>query len=58
MPYTTRDIEALAKLIDLDIPSEYREPVCNQFTALMAQADLVLSFELPDEVEPAPVFRP
>lgn len=50
------DIDAMAKLAGLDIPQEYREGVATQFAALMVQAQLVLSLELDDAIEPAPVF--
>jgi hypothetical protein len=45
-------------LVGLEIPAEYRAGVAAQFLALMAQADLVLSVPLPDELEPATVFMP
>jgi hypothetical protein len=52
------DVCALGTLTGLDIAVEYRAGVATQFAALMAQADLVLSFPLPDELEPGPVFMP
>jgi hypothetical protein len=52
------DIDALAKLAGLEIPQEYRDGVAAQFAALMVQAEWVLSLELDDEIEPAPVFTP
>jgi hypothetical protein len=45
-------------LVGLDIATEYRAGVAAQFLALMAQADLVLNFPLPDQLEPATVFLP
>jgi hypothetical protein len=52
------DVHALGTLVGLDIATEYRAGVAAQFIALCAQADLVLSIALPDELEPAPVFVP
>jgi hypothetical protein len=52
------DVRALGMLVGLDIAVEYRAGVAAQYLALMAQADLVLSASLPDELEPAPVFLP
>lgn len=40
------------------IPPEYHAGVATQLAALRVQARLVEEFELPDEVEPAPVFTP
>jgi hypothetical protein len=58
MTVTAHDIEALSQLTDLPIPSQYREGVAVQLTALLVQAELVLSLPLAPEVEPAPVFTP
>jgi hypothetical protein len=52
------DVRALWMLVGLDIAPEYRAGVAAQFLALMSQADLVLSFPLPDQLEPAAVFLP
>jgi hypothetical protein len=52
------DIDPLANLVGLEIPDVYREGVSAQHAALMLQAELVLSFPLEDEIEPAPVFIP
>ncbi len=52
------DVRALWMLVGLDFAAEYRAGVAAQFLALMAQADLVLSFSLPDALEPAAVFVP
>jgi hypothetical protein len=54
----TMDVAALAKLAGLDIPPEYRDGVATQLAALLIQAELLLSFPLADELEPAPVFTP
>jgi len=52
------DVAALAKLAGLEIAEEHRENVATQLSGLMVHARLVMDFPLPDEVEPAPVFRP
>jgi hypothetical protein len=51
------DSEPLSMLCGV-VPPEYREGVKHQFIALRQQADLVMSFRVPDETEPAPVFTP
>ena len=58
MTQATLDPAALVKLIGTDIPAEYRDGVATQLAALMVQAELVMSFPLPDETEPATVFTP
>ena len=40
------------------IPPEYRAGVATQLAALRVQARLVEEFVLPDDLEPAPCFRP
>ncbi len=50
------DLESPATPNGLQIPAEFLPGVSAQFDALMAQAELVMSFPLPDEVEPAPVY--
>ena len=51
-------VDEMAKRIGLPLAPEHRPGVI-QFTGiLLAQAALVMEFPLPDDVEPAPVFRP
>jgi hypothetical protein len=52
------DIDELANLVGLQIPEAHREHAAAQYAALLLQAELVLSFPLEDEIEPAPVFIP
>ena len=52
------DLERLAALIGLALAGEHRAGVVENFARLMTQARLVTEFPLPDEVEPAAVFRP
>ena len=51
-------VDETAKQVGLPLAPEHRPGVI-QFTGiLLAQAALVTEFSLPDDVEPAPVFRP
>ncbi len=51
-------MDETAKRVGLPIAPEHRPGVI-QFTGmLLAHAALVMEFPLPDDVEPAPVFRP
>lgn len=59
------DDEAASKLIDamlpvlsLEIAEAWRAPVITNLQANAGFAALVLEFPLPDDEEPAPVFRP
>ena len=52
------DVERLGVLIDLPIPAEDRTAVAAALTGLLTAAERVLEFPLPDDVHPAPVFRP
>lgn len=47
-----------AALVGLPIPSEYLSGVAVHFRVLRDRAEMVMSFPLPDDIEPAPVFRP
>jgi len=58
MTDSDKKIAELAQLAGIEIPIEYRAGVASQLAALMIQAELVRSFPLPDEIEPAPVFTP
>lgn len=51
-------VDETAKRLGLPIAPEHRPGVI-QFTGiLLVHAALVMEFSLPDDVEPAPVFRP
>ena len=58
----TFDAEAhcdhMARVLGLDIRSEWRQSVVDNLKATRAIAEAVLSFPLADDVEPAPVFEP
>ena len=51
-------IDAAAALIGLPIDPEHRPGVILNLQRIAQMAALVAEFELPDEAEPAPVFRP
>ncbi|MBD0262543.1 MAG: DUF4089 domain-containing protein [Tolypothrix sp. Co-bin9] len=48
----------MALLVDLQLPDEYRDGVVANFERIKAIAEIVNSFELPDDVESAPIFEP
>jgi hypothetical protein len=48
----------LVKLFGVEIPRQYHDSAAAQLASLFAQAELVTSFPLSDETEPAPVFTP
>jgi 1-carboxybiuret hydrolase subunit AtzG-like protein len=50
-------VDVCAATIGLSIADEYRAGVVESFRQLAASAELVMSFPLPDEVDPATVFR-
>ena len=52
------DVRALGTYVGLDIVPEYRAGIAAQYIALTSQAELVLSFPLPDDLAPGPVFMP
>ena len=56
MPPQKPDPESAALASAIPIPAEFLPGVRVQFDSLMTQAELVMSFPLPDEVEPAPVY--
>lgn len=51
-------VEQTAALLGLKIPPEIRSSVVEQFDRIVAIAQPVLDFELPDDLEPAATFRP
>ena len=54
----TEYIRQTAKLVDLEIKSEYLPEVIDNFTKLAEIATLVTEFNLPDNIEPAATFKP
>jgi Asp-tRNA(Asn)/Glu-tRNA(Gln) amidotransferase C subunit len=55
---TEEEVEQLAAHIGLSIASADRRAVAQQLSGLLTAARLVSEFPVPDEIEPAPVFRP
>ena len=51
-------VEQTALLLDLQLRDEYRDGVVANFERIKAIAEIVNSFELPDDVEAAPIFEP
>jgi hypothetical protein len=51
-------VDETAKRVGLPIAPEHRPGVIQFTSVLLAQGALVMEFPLPDDVEPAPVFRP
>jgi hypothetical protein len=50
-------IEAAARIITLDIESVRKPAVRANLQAIFGQAALFMAFELPDDTEPAPIFK-
>jgi len=51
-------VDAAAALLDLPIDAAHRPAVIAHLAGLLAGARLFTEFAIPDDVEPAPVFRP
>lgn len=51
-------VDQMGLLLNLPIKHEYRDGVVANFERIKAIAQLVNSFPLPEEIEPAPVFEP
>jgi len=51
-------VDLMALLVDLRLRDEYRDEVVANFERIKAIAQIVNSFELPDDVEAAPIFEP
>jgi hypothetical protein len=51
-------IQKTAKLMQLKLTPEYLPGVVNNFNSLAEIATLVTEFELPDDIEIAPIFKP
>jgi hypothetical protein len=53
-----RYVDEAAAAIGLDIAAQCRPAVVENFGQLAASAALVMAFPLPDETDPASIFRP
>ena len=51
-------VDAAAALLELPLDPAHRPGVILNMQRIAEMAALVISFALPDDVEPAPVFRP
>ncbi len=51
-------VEQVALFLDLPIKDEYRDGVVANFERIKAIAQVVHSFPLPEEIQPAPTFEP
>ncbi|GAX41010.1 hypothetical protein NIES4075_19780 [Tolypothrix sp. NIES-4075] len=50
-------VDLMGLLVDLRLRDEYRDGVVANFERIKAIAQIVNSFELPDDVEAAPIFE-
>ena len=51
-------VDLMGLLVDLRLRDEYRDGVVANFEKIKAIAQIVNSFELPENVETAPIFEP
>ncbi|MEM1280796.1 MAG: DUF4089 domain-containing protein [Cyanobacteria bacterium P01_H01_bin.152] len=51
-------VEQMAQLLGLSLPESVQPSVAENVVRMMAIAQPVLEFELPDTIEPAPTFKP
>ncbi|NEQ43342.1 MAG: DUF4089 domain-containing protein [Leptolyngbya sp. SIOISBB] len=51
-------VEQMTQLLGLPLPESIHPQVVENFVRVMAIAQPVLEFELPDTIEPAPTFKP
>ena len=50
-------IEAAAEVFALDVEAARRPGVHANLRVMFGQAELFMAFELPDDAEPAPIFK-
>lgn len=53
-----RHADSAAALLDVPLAADHRPGVLDQLALLLAASRLVSELALPDETQPAPVFRP
>ncbi|MBD2437210.1 DUF4089 domain-containing protein [Nostoc sp. FACHB-110] len=51
-------VEQMSLLLELEIKDEYRDGVVANFERIKAIAQIVNSFPISEEIEPAPTFEP
>ena len=54
----TQYVQQTAELMGLRVTPEYLPEVVNNFERIAAIASLVTEFELPENIESAPTFKP
>ena len=54
---TDEFVTEAAQAMDIDIRAEWAAEVRGNLELMLRMAETVLAFDLPDEAEPAPVFR-
>lgn len=57
-PDLTVLVDQLAALVALPLQPEHRSSVADNFARIVAIAQLVNEFPLPDDIEIAPIFEP
>ncbi|WP_036483540.1 DUF4089 domain-containing protein [Myxosarcina sp. GI1] len=57
-PNYTEYVKQTAELMGLKLTPEYLSGVVDNFTRLSEVAALVMEFDLPEDIEPAPTFEP
>jgi hypothetical protein len=57
-PSPTNYLDQASHLLNLPIRPEHRDEVLAAFQVLLAQAKLIIEFELPETFDPAPRFTP
>lgn len=55
---TAAEVERLAAIVGLPLDPESVAAVAEQLTGLLASARLFSELALPEDIEPAPIFRP
>jgi Protein of unknown function (DUF4089) len=51
-------VEQMALLLDLDLRDEYKDGVVANFKRINAIAQIVSDFDLPENIDVAPIFEP
>ena len=55
---STEYVKQTAELLNLNISPEYLPAVIDNFSKIAEIAALVIEFNLPENIEPAPKFKP
>ena len=54
----TEYVKQTSQLMNLNLSAEYLSGVTDNFAAIADTASLVMEFQLPEDVEIAPIFEP